>query len=698
MTDDLFDSASRTAHRLDWLREEVRRHQALYHDQDSPEISDAEYDALVRELAELESASGLVTEGSPVEQVGAPGRRGLPPVQHSLPMLSLQNALTPEELMGFLRRLAGLLKLSSPPECAATLKIDGLALSLRYEDGQLVQAATRGDGQTGEDVTPNVRTIQCIPQTLRGPDLFSPPPRLLEVRGEVYMSRQDFEALNQRQQQAGDRVFANPRNAAAGSLRQIDPAVTAQRPLRFFAYGWGAIEGLPLDQLRYSEALDTLQSFGLPVCSHRIREADAEGLQRFAEEVLARRSWLDFDIDGLVVRVEAPELARQAGFVAKAPRFAIAFKFPPEEASTWLRDIRVQVGRTGAITPVAELEPVLVGGVMVAHATLHNEEEIQRKNLCIGDRVWVRRAGDVIPEVLGPILSLRPASARPFRMPEHCPACSSQLVKPEGEAVLRCVAGLACPAQQREALLHFAHRRALDIEGLGDKKVDQLLTAGLVREPADLYRLQLQDLLTLERQGQKSAQNLLDQIEKSRGAPLSRFLFGLGIRHVGEQTAKDLAQHFGSLTALRQASVDDLQQAPDVGPVVAESLVRFFSDPHLAAALDRLAEAVRPRDEPAASTGLPGSDPLAGPWEGLTVVITGSIPGMSRDEAKNAAEQLGATVSGSVSRKTSLLVVGAEAGSKLDKAQSLGIPILPADDFLALLQASSSTLPTRSEP
>ena len=672
--------AAKSPSRLEALRAEVLRHQALYHDQDSPEISDAEYDALVRELTRLEEQAGASAEASPTQLVGAAGRRGLPPIQHRVPMLSLQNALSMEELEGFLRRLSSLLRLNQPPACAATLKIDGLALSLRYENGVLVQAATRGDGQTGEDVTPNVRTIVCIPHRLTAPDLLTPLPRVLEVRGEVYMSRRDFSALNRRQQEQGERLFANPRNAAAGSLRQIDPAVTARRPLQFFAYGWGALEGIGLDQMTYSEALDTLHALGLPVCPERVRAASGAELQQFAQAIEARRGQLDFDIDGLVVRVEDPGLAREAGFVAKAPRFAIAYKFPPEEASTWLRDIRVQVGRTGAITPVAELEPVLVGGVMVSNATLHNEEEIQRKGLCIGDRVWVRRAGDVIPEVLGPILSLRPPDARPFQMPTDCPACGSRLLKPEGEAVLRCYAGLSCPAQQREALLHYAHRRALDIEGLGEKKVDQLLAAGLIREPADLYRLRLEDLVGLERQGQKSARNLLDQIEKSKKAPLSRFIFALGIRHVGEQTAKDLARHFGSLAALRAADLDALQQAPDVGPVVAESLRRFFHDPALAATLDRLADAVQPEDNRSAAEA-----PASGPWTGLTVVITGSVPGLSREEAKTAAESLGATVSGSVSRKTSLLVVGEDAGSKLEKAENLGVRILPAAEFLQLL-------------
>jgi DNA ligase (NAD+) len=672
--------------RLDWLTQEVRRHQQRYHQQDDPEISDAQYDALVAELAELEQRLGVTESAAASQAVGFSVRREFSPVRHAHPMLSLNNAFELSELHAFDQRLAGLLKTSNL-RYAVDPKFDGLAISLVYRKGQFELAATRGDGQTGEDVTHNVRTITDVPSRLLGQGW----PELLEVRGEVYMAKSDFEALNADQLSRSERVFANPRNAAAGSLRQLDAQVTARRRLRFFAYGVGGELQLPPGQVspvHHSEVLAQLAAWGFPVEAVRCGQADLSQVQAFLADLQARRASLDYDIDGAVIRLESLALSRQAGFVAKAPRFAMAYKFPAEQASTQLLDIDVQVGRTGSLTPVARLAPVRVGGVTVTNATLHNEDEIRRKDLMIGDTVWVRRAGDVIPEVLGPIASLRPPDARAFVMPMRCPACGGPVARAQDEAVTRCVSGLSCGAQRREALRHFAGRRAMDIEGLGEKRIDQLLAAGLVNQIGDVYRLQLADLLALERSGEKSAQKLLEQIERSRSVSLARLIYALGIRHVGEQTARDLAAHFGSLEALLKADSEALQEAPDVGPVVAEAILAFMNNPIVRQEVDDLVAQLRitlPAAGVADASGQAAGAGRALPLAGKTVVLTGSLSQMTRDQAGDEVRRLGGKVTGSVSAKTDLLIAGEEAGSKLDKALSLGIETMDESAFVALI-------------
>lgn len=670
------------------LRAEVSRHQRLYHRDDAPEISDAQYDALVRELAarEAEGAEDAKPTGSPLDAVGAPVRREFRSVAHAVPMLSLNNAFETEEVLQFGRRLSELL-LGTPDRVdslrfALDLKFDGLAMSLRYEQGSLVQAATRGDGSLGEDVTANVQTIACIPQQLKG----SGWPRILEVRGEVFMTKSDFQALNARQAEAGDRLFANPRNAAAGSLRQLDPSVTARRPLAFFAYGLGAVEGAEQSQwpLSHSALLESLREWGLPVCEERLSGQPLEAVLAHLETIQARRNALPFEVDGVVVKLEETALQVRAGFVSRAPRFALAVKFPAEEAATRLLEIEVQVGRTGTLTPVARLQPVRVGGVTVTNATLHNEDEIQRKDLRVGDTVWVRRAGDVIPEVLGPIPSLRPSDAPAFVMPSRCPSCGGAVLRAQGETALRCIAGLTCPAQQRQSILHFAQRKAMDIEGLGEKRVDQLIRAGLLKRLSDLYRLEAPALEQLERQGEKSVQNLLGQIERSRQTSLARFLYGLGIRHVGERTAADLAQHFGTLEALADAPLESLQLAPDVGPVVAESIHHFFQSPSTREEAMEVARFLRFEEPVRAGPALGAGQSL--PLQDKTVVLTGSLGEMTREEASEWVRRLGGRVTGSISAKTSLLIAGEAAGSKLAKAQSLGVAVIDEREFLEMIR------------
>ncbi len=679
------DSANQQ--RLDWLTQEVQRHQQLYHQQDDPEISDAQYDALVAELAELEQRLGVSEKSATSQAVGFAVRREFSPVRHAHPMLSLNNAFEWSELEAFDQRLTSLLK-SSGLRYAVDPKFDGLAISLVYRQGVFELAATRGDGQTGEDVTHNVRTIADVPSRLNGQGW----PPLLEVRGEVYMAKSDFEALNADQLSRSERVFANPRNAAAGSLRQLDAQVTARRRLRFFAYGVGGdlelASGLANPD-HHSEVLAHLSAWGFPVESLRRSQADLSQVQGFLRDLQAKRASLDYDIDGAVIRLESLALSRQAGFVAKAPRFALAYKFPAEQASTQLLDIDVQVGRTGSLTPVARLAPVRVGGVTVTNATLHNEDEIRRKDLMIGDTVWVRRAGDVIPEVLGPIASLRPTDARAFVMPLRCPACGGPVSRAQDEAVTRCISGLSCVAQRREALRHFAGRRAMDIEGLGEKRIDQLLAAGLVNQIGDVFRLQMSDLLALERSGEKSAQKLLEQIERSRSVSLARLIYALGIRHVGEQTARDLAAHFGSFEALAQADSQALQRAPDVGPVVADSILDFFSQPDVRREVDDLVAQLRITQQSVPGVGADGQaadGTRTLPLAGMTVVLTGSLSQMTRDQAGDEVRRLGGKVTGSVSAKTDLLIAGEEAGSKLDKALSLGIKTLDENAFVALIE------------
>jgi DNA ligase (NAD+) len=668
------------AEKIEQLRGVLNEHLYRYHVRDEPTISDAAYDAMYAELVALEADNpALVTTDSPTQRVGAKPLDSFREISHRMPMLSLSNAFSDDDIVAFEKRCRTLLgnTIDGEIEYACEPKFDGLAISLTYENGVFVQGATRGDGTVGEDVTQNLRTVRSIPLKI---DTAA---ALLEVRGEVLMQRRDFAALNARQAAKGEKTFVNPRNAAAGSLRQLDPKLTAERPLSFFAYGIGATDGVMLPPI-HSGVMDLLAKLRFPVTTERAVVLGVAGLRQYFARVGEARPSLPFDIDGVVYKVNNLALQQQLGFLSRAPRFAIAHKFPAQEATTILEGIDVQVGRTGAITPVARLKPVFVGGTTVSNATLHNEDELRRKNLKIGDTVIVRRAGDVIPEVASAILSLRPVDAQEFVMPARCPECDSAIVKLEGEAVARCTGGLYCPAQRKQALLHFAQRRAMDIEGLGDKLVDQIVEQGLVHSPADLYRLGLVALASLERMAEKSAQNLLDGIGASKETTLARFMFSLGIRHVGEATAKDLAKHFGNLDRLMDAPLDELLQVNDVGPVVAQSIRQFFDQPHNREVVEQLRACGIRWPENAGTAAIDAG----GPFAGKTVVLTGTLSAMSRDEAKDRLEALGAKVSGSVSKKTDFVVAGAEAGSKLDKAQELGVAILTEAEFLSYLHST----------
>ena len=719
------------------LRAQLHHHAHCYYTLDAPKIPDAEYDRLFRELQALEAAHpALVTPDSPTQRVGGKLLDGFSPVRHAVPMLSI-NTETDTEPTGAknfdtrVRRALGLAETDPPLGYVAELKFDGLAMSLRYEHGILVQAATRGDGEVGEDVTQNIRTIGQIPLRLpeRAPagalaghgrqgtvpvegndadeGLHVPVPPVLEVRGEVYMRRDDFEALNARQRgriaagEKGEKTFVNPRNAAAGAVRQLDPAIAAQRPLSFFAYGLGevtpAAQGGPRFETHY-ELLQTLKSWGFPVAAQVQRCSGASELIAYYQRIGAARDQLPFDIDGVVYKVDGLDLQRQLGFVTREPRWAVAHKYPAQEQLTTVLAIDVQVGRTGKLTPVAKLAPVFVGGVTVTNATLHNEDEARRKDVRVGDTVVVRRAGDVIPEIVGVV----PAAVRPelveglrqaqpergpmFTMPRTCPVCGSAAVREEDEADYRCTGGLFCSAQRKQAILHFAQRRAVEVEGLGEKLVDQLVDGGVVKTLPDLYRLGLTALAGLARMADKSAQNIVQALQKSKQTTLPRFLFGLGIRHVGEATAKALAQHFGKFDAIMgetvesAATVAQLLEVADVGPIVAESIHTFFQQPHNREVVEQLRACglTWPEGEPAPREALP----LAG----KTFVLTGTFPTLGREEAKALLEGAGAKVAGSVSKKTDYLVAGAEAGSKLDKAIALGVPTLDEAAMLALLQ------------
>ncbi len=562
-------------------------------------------------------------------------------------------------------------------EYAAEPKFDGLAISITYEDGLLATGATRGDGYTGEDVTRNLRTIRGLPLRLSAKN----PPRLLEARGEVVMLKKHFEALNRQQRERGEKEFANPRNAAAGSLRQLDPRVTAARPLTFFAYALGRFEGRGLPTARHSDQIDYMAQLHIPVSPHRKIVTGLDGLLSYYRDIGARRANLPYEIDGVVYKVNDLKLQERLGFVSRAPRFALAHKFPAEEAHTEVLAIEVQVGRTGALTPVARLKPVFVGGVTVTNATLHNEDEVHRKDVRVGDTVMVRRAGDVIPEVVRVLLEKRPAHTREFETPKKCPVCHSRVERLEGEAVARCTAGLYCPAQRKQALLHFASRRAMDIEGLGEKLVEQLVENGTVKTPADIYELDAETLAGLERMGEKSATNVVDAIQRTRNTTLARFIFALGIRNVGESTARDLARAFGDIHALMDADEDRLQQVPDVGPVVARSIAGFFEEPHNREVVSKLLDAgIRWADVPA---------PAAGRLAGKTFVLTGTLPTLTREQAAARIETAGAKIAGSVSKKTSYVVAGADPGSKYDRARELGIPVLDEDGLLHLLADSN---------
>jgi DNA ligase (NAD+) len=661
--------------RIERLRRTLDHHNYRYYVLDDPEIPDAEYDRLMRELMHLEADySELVTSASPTQRVGASPLPAFEEVKHRSPMLSLTNAFDEQEVIDFDDRVRGRLGVGEL-DYVAEPKLDGLAVSLIYEGGLLSRGATRGDGTRGEDVTQNVRTIRAVPLRLYAEGI----PRLLEVRGEVYMTREGFRRLNSDQRKRGERPFANPRNAAAGSLRQLDSRITASRPLSISCYGIGAAEA---DQLpkRHFQQLEQLKDWGLPISSEVALVRGVDGCLDYYRALAARRDELAYDIDGVVYKVDALEFQAALGTVARAPRWAIAHKFPAEEVLTQVLEIGVQVGRTGAITPVARLEAVRVGGVTVTSATLHNQAEVERKDVRVGDTVIVRRAGDVIPEIVRVVLARRPAGTHPFVLPSLCPECNSQVVQAEGEAVARCSAGLFCPAQRREAIRHFASRRAMDIEGLGEKLVEQLVAGGFVGTVADLYHLTRGQLAALERMADKSAQNLLEAIEKSKSTTLSRFLYALGIRDVGEATARGLAQHFGSLEALQAADTESLQAVPDVGPVVAQHIFSFFRQAQNQAVIEGLRDAgVRWANE----LETPGPHSL--PLSGKTFVLTGTLKSMSREQAKVRLETLGARVTSNVSGNTDYLVAGVGAGSKFDKAESLAINVLDEAEFLELL-------------
>lgn len=679
------------------LREAIEAHNYRYYVLDEPIVDDAEYDGLMAQLQALEAAHPeLVTPDSPTQRVGATPSGAFEPVRHAQPMLSLGNAFAAEDVEAFDKRVgdtlrgAGLLPEGEDTEYFSELKLDGLAINLRYEKGRLVQAATRGDGQTGEDVTGNIRTIKSIPLTLK-----AGAPDVLEVRGEVLMNRKDFASLNEAQAGQGEKVFVNPRNAAAGSLRQLDPAVTARRKLRFFAYGWGEISGLKQPDVQAASGvavprdsqgamLNWLHELGLPVNrSHNQVARGSAGVLAYYRQAGEARAGLPYDIDGVVYKVNALAAQKVLGFVARAPRYALAHKYPAEEASTTLLDIEVQVGRTGAITPVARLAPVFVGGVTVTNATLHNEDEIRRKDVRIGDTVVVRRAGDVIPEVVGPVLDQRSGDAREFRMVTHCPVCGSAIERPEDEAIARCTGGLFCAAQRKQTLRHAVGRRALDIEGLGEKLIDQLVDNDRLHSLADIFGLTALELSGYDRMGKKSAENLVAAIEKARTPALGRLLFALGIRHVGETTARDLARHFGSIDAVMQADEAQLLEVTDVGPVVAGSVRRFFAEPHNREIVAQLAaRGVVPEAE---------AQRASGSLTGLTFVLTGTMPTWTRDDATRHILAAGGKVSGSVSRKTHYLVAGEDAGSKLKKAQAYGVPILDEAGLQALLGVAGAS-------
>ena len=673
--------AAASAHAAD-LREQLRAHAHRYYVLDEPQIPDAEYDRLFQELQAIEAARPeLLTADSPTQRVMGTVLDGFQVVRHTVPMLSIRTE-TDTEATGAqnfdarVRRELQLTEADPPVEYAAELKFDGLAINLRYEQGVLVQAATRGDGETGEDVTQNIRTIQRLPLRLSGAQ-----PTVLEVRGEVYIRRDDFDALNERQRELiaqgakNEKTFVNPRNAAAGAVRQLDPAMAAKRPLSFFAYGLGDVQGWAVPPT-HSSLLDALAAMGLPVCADRAVVQGASGLVAFHREMGGKRDALPFDIDGVVYKVNSRALQQRLGFVTREPRWAVAHKYPAQEQMTLLRGIDIQVGRTGKLTPVAKLEPVFVGGTTVSNATLHNEDETRRKDVRIGDTVIVRRAGDVIPEVVSVVLDKRPADVgEPFdlfkRLAGKCPVCGSAIAREEGEVDWRCSGGLFCPAQRKQAILHFAGRRAMDVEGLGDKLVDQLVDAGLIRTLPELYSLGLAKLGALARMGEKSAQNLLAGLEKSKRTTLARFLYSLGIRHVGETTAKDLAKHFGSLDAVMDAALDQLLEVKDVGPVVAQSLRTFFEQPHNREVVEQLRAAGMHWEEHDGT-----ADKTPKPLAGKTFVLTGTQPSLSRDEAKDMIEAAGGKVAGSVSKKTDFVVAGEDAGGKLDKARLLGVIVI----------------------
>jgi DNA ligase (NAD+) len=664
--------------KIEKLREQLRQHAHSYYVLDAPEIPDAEYDRLFRELEKLESEHPeLVTADSPTQRVGAQPLASFSQVKHRIPMLSLGNVFSDEELFAFDKRIRDRLKNDAVIEYAAEPKLDGLAVSIVYQDGLLAQAATRGDGTTGEDVTHNVKTIQSIPLKLSGKNY----PALLEVRGEVYMPKKGFDALNTKARKLGEKTFANPRNAAAGSLRQLDPRIAARRPLAMYCYAVGFHEGGTLPDT-HSAMLQQLGSWGLPVCAESDIVDGVEGCLKYYYDIHNKRDRLPYDIDGVVYKVNSFGLQKELGFVARAPRWAVAHKFPAQEELTTITDVEFQVGRTGALTPVARLEPVSVGGVTVSNATLHNMDEIERKDIRIGDRVVVRRAGDVIPEVVSAVVAERKGAEKRILLPELCPVCQSAIERIEGEAVARCTGGLYCKAQRSEAIKHFASRKAMDIDGLGEKLVEQLVDAGLVDTVADIYSLQLDDLIALERMGEKSAENLLAAIKKSKTPTLARFIYALGIREVGEATAMNLAATYSDIASLAKASLEELQDIQDIGPIVAQHIINFFAQAHNREVIEALASAGIAPQSVTVST-----DMKFAPLAGKTFVITGTLSSMSRDEAKAFLLQKGAKVTGSVSAKTDYLLAGENAGSKLTKAEKLGVKIISEQDLAGMLKS-----------
>ena len=659
---------------IDTLRHDLRRYEYEYHVLDNPTIPDAEYDRLFHQLKALEAAHPeLITADSPTQRVGAKPLSGFTQIRHEIPMLSLDNAFSDEEFYAFVKRIEDrLICLPEPLTFCCEPKLDGLAVSILYVNGVLTQAATRGDGTTGEDITANIRTIRNIPLQL----LMDNPPARLEVRGEVFMPHAGFERLNQLALEKGEKTFANPRNAAAGSLRQLDPKITSKRPLVLNAYSIGIAEGVDLPNTHY-DRLQWLKSIGIPVNPEiRLCNGTDEVLD-FYRDIQNKRSSLGYDIDGTVLKINDIALQEKLGFISKAPRWAIAYKFPAQEELTRLNDVEFQVGRTGAITPVAKLEPVFVAGVTVSNATLHNGDEIERLDIAIGDTVVIRRAGDVIPQIIGVLHDRRPADARPIVFPETCPVCDSAIVRIEGEAVARCTGGLFCAAQRKEALKHFVSRKAMDIDGVGGKLIEQLVDRELVHTPADLFKLDLTTLTRLERMGAKSAENALASLEKAKNTTLARFIFALGIREVGEATALNLANHFKTLEALQNADLEALQQVPDVGEVVANRILAFWHEPHNVAVVnDLIAQGVHWET-------VETKEVTENRFKGKTVVLTGTLTQMGRNEAKALLQDMGAKVSGSVSAKTDFVIAGDAAGSKLTKAQELGVTVLTEEEFLA---------------
>ncbi len=676
------DSIEDVIEQLTSLRNLIRHHEYCYYVLDAPEIPDSEYDKLIKQLQKIEQQyPDLITTDSPTQRVGGAPLAQFASIKHELPMLSLDNVFDESSFIAFNKRVKDRLHLNEKEqvEYCCELKLDGLAVSILYENGKFSKAATRGDGTTGEDITANVRTIKTIPLVLIGENI----PARLEVRGEVFMTHKGFAKLNADAEKRNEKVFANPRNAAAGSLRQLDPKITAKRPLSFYCYGVGIIEGSSLPDTHYDRLMQ-FKAWGLPVSDKVEKRQGAQAALDYFKQIGEQRMSLDFDIDGVVIKVNSIALQNELGFVARAPRWATAFKFPAQEEVTQLNKVDFQVGRTGAITPVARLEPVSVAGVIVSNATLHNSDEIARLGIREGDYVTIRRAGDVIPKIVAVLLDRRPTDTKEIVFPTHCPICGSLIVRDEGQAISRCAGGLICPAQRKEALKHFVSRRAMNVDGMGDKIIEQLVDKDYVKTPADLYKLNLPTLCSLDKIGEKSANNLLNALDASKNTTLSRFIFALGIPNVGEVTAENLVNQLGNLSAIENASLEQLQTVNDIGVVIAESIIDFFQEPHNRNVIEQLTSEeinIHWQDiTPQTQTTIVDS-----PFSGKTIVLTGTLSVLTRDEAKNKLKQLGAKVTGSVSKNTDLVIAGEAAGSKLDKAQELGIKVIDEQEMLNLL-------------